>query len=512
MPEIQFHHPFTESFPGDESYNPEQRQTPGKLYSLVKPIGFPKAELITINEDLALELGFELPLDEPLIDILNGNIAEEIKTYATAYSGYQFGNWAGQLGDGRAIFLGEITDKNGKTWELQYKGAGATPYSRRGDGRAVLRSTIREYLMSEAMFHLGVPTTRALSLSLSGEKVMRDIMYDGNPAFEKGAVMIRTAESFLRFGHFEFLNAGGEVSILKNLADWTINRYFTEIQSDGTEKYIDFFRKVRDLTLEMIIHWLRVGFVHGVMNTDNMSILGLTIDYGPYAMMEDYDLNFTSNTTDLPGRRYAFGKQGNIALWNLNALANALFPLINDVDILQEILDEFKGIFWKKFDRMMLNKLGLSPLSPEKDQDILKVWQLLMLDLKADYTLFFTELMNFNAGNEFHQNNFLYAELKPSQQKRLDDFLNQYAERLKLNSIPRSESIQLMQQNNPKFILRNYQLYEATQKAEEGDFSLFFKLNEALQTPYEIRFPELQQKRPDWAKGVPGCSMLSCSS
>lgn len=511
MSELNLQQPFTDRFPGDETYNPVQRQTPGKLYALVHPLQFKEAELIAVNKELALQFGFEFPLNPAAEKLLNASVSDEIPTYATAYAGHQFGHWAGQLGDGRAIFAGEITDKNGQPWELQWKGAGATPYSRHADGRAVLRSTIREYLMSEAMYHLGVPTTRGLSLSLTGEKVVRDIMYDGNPAFEKGALMVRTAESFLRFGHFEWLNAQGDVQLLQNLADWTIQRYFKEIHSEGKQKYLDFFREVRDRTLEMIIHWLRVGFVHGVMNTDNMSVLGLTIDYGPYAMMEEYDLKFTSNTTDLPGMRYAFGKQGNIALWNLNALANALFPLIQEVELLQEMLDEFEGIFWNKFDAMMLEKLGITSTNKTKASELLKEWQLMMIDLKPDYTLFFVELMKWHEEKTYQPENFMYTVLTTEQENRLQKFLRSYKGFFSSNEAQKS-AFNRMKKVNPQFILRNFQLYKAAQEAENGNFDYFFRLNEALKNPYENRFDDLQQKRPDWASGVPGCSMLSCSS
>lgn len=510
MSTFDFKQPFIKEFPGDDSYHLIQRQTPGKLYTLVEPMGFPNAGLICFNKDLARQLNLELPLNQSLTNILNANITDGLTTYATAYAGHQFGNWAGQLGDGRAIFLGEITDKNGKNWEWQWKGAGATPYSRRGDGRAVLRSTIREYLMSEAMHYLNVPTTRALSLSLSGEDVMRDIMYNGNAAYEKGAVMVRAAESFLRFGHFEFLTANGNNNLLKQLADWTIERYFPKISSEGKTKYLDFFREVHDRTLEMIIHWFRVGFVHGVMNTDNMSVLGLTIDYGPYAMLEAYDLQFTSNTTDLPGKRYAFGQQAHIALWNLNALANALYPLIQDVAPLQTILDTYGDLFWNKFDQMMSQKLGLDKIHHK----LLKEWQLVMLDLQLDYTLFFVELMKFHQDFDYtiSLKSICYQETTKLHERKWKAFIEKYKNRVLQNTISRKESLHIMQQMNPQFILRNYQLYEATQAAEKGNFDLFFKLNEALKTPYENRFQEFQQKRPDWAEGVPGCSMLSCSS
>ncbi|MGI9527207.1 MAG: protein adenylyltransferase SelO [Weeksellaceae bacterium] len=509
---MKIRQPFLESFVGDTTYNPMQRQTPDVLYALVNPIGYPEAKLIHYNKELAESLGFSSPLTATETDLMNANPPKDLKTYATAYAGHQFGQWAGQLGDGRAIGLGEIRDNNGKFIELQWKGAGATPYSRHADGRAVLRSTIREYLMSEAMYHLGVPTTRSLSISLTGEQVMRDIMYNGNPQLEPGAVMIRTAESFIRFGHFEFLTAHNKIDALKSLADWVINRYFSSITNlEGKERYVAFLKEVQERTIEMIIHWYRIGFVHGVMNTDNMSILGLTIDYGPYAMMEEYDLKFTSNTTDLPGRRYAFGQQGNIALWNIHALANALYPLIDDTEAIQEVLNDFEPTFWHSFDDMISAKLGLDE-DIKANQSFIKSWQLMMLDLKLDYTLFFVELMKYRESGTFNLENVRYQELNDAHHKIFNNFIQAYDERLEANTISKEKSIQLMKKNNPHFILRNYQLYDAIQDAEKGNYEKFEKLYQALQNPYENKFPSLQQKRPDWADNVPGCSMLSCSS
>ena len=268
--------------------------------------------------------------------------------YAMCYGGHQFGHWAGQLGDGRAINLAEVEHK-GKSWVLQLKGAGETPYSRTADGLAVLRSSIREYLCSEAMFHLGVPTTRALSLVLSGDKVLRDVMYDGNQAYEKGAIVSRISPSFLRFGSFEIFAARKDTENLKNLVDYTIKHHFTHLGVSSKENYINFFKEVSERTLKMIIDWQRVGFVHGVMNTDNMSILGLTIDFGPYGWLEGFDFGWTPNTTDRQHKRYRYGNQPNIGLWNLYQLANALYPIIEEVDPLNTILEQYKIDFEKQF-------------------------------------------------------------------------------------------------------------------------------------------------------------------
>jgi uncharacterized protein YdiU (UPF0061 family) len=502
---------FTQQFPGDFSGNPMQRQTPDVLFSSVEPADFNQIELIDFNEKLSVEIGLgKLENDKDFLAAQN--IPNNVKPYATAYAGHQFGNWAGQLGDGRAIYAGEIQNGNHQT-EIQWKGAGATPYSRHADGRAVLRSSIREYLMSEAMFHLGVPTTRALSLSKTGEDVIRDIQYSGNPQKEQGAVVVRTAESFLRFGHFELLSARNQPYLLKQLADYTIEKFYPEINFENNpNKYIDWFQAVCDRTLKMIIDWYRVGFVHGVMNTDNISILGLTIDYGPYSMMDGYDLEFTPNTTDLPGRRYAFGKQGQIAHWNLAAFANAIFPLINDSEILEKILDDYGKRFWIEHDKMLADKFGFDEVLTEDEKFFIE-WQQLMQDLNLDYTLFFqsleqrvSEIKNHDFSNSFYRN------LNQIELKRLSNFIEKYKERKIKNKISEAESLALMSKTNPKFILRNYLLFEAIQDAENGDYKLFFKLKEVSQNPYENRFPEFNQKRPSKYDNQTGCSQLSCSS
>ena len=483
------------------------------MFCTVKPADFEKTELIDFNENLAEEIGLgkiENQLDKDFLSAQN--LPENVQTYATAYAGHQFGNWAGQLGDGRAIYAGEIQNGNHQT-EIQWKGAGATPYSRTADGRAVLRSSIREYLMSEAMFHLGVPTTRALSLSKTGEDVIRDIQYSGNPQKEQGAVVVRTAESFLRFGHFELLSARKQDDLLKQLADYAIENFFPEVSSENNPtKYIDWFQAICDRTLKMVIDWYRVGFVHGVMNTDNMSILGLTIDYGPYSMMDGYDLEFTPNTTDLPGRRYAFGKQGQISHWNLATLANAIFPLINDAEVLEKILDDFGKQFWVKHDKMLADKFGFDEVLAE-DERFFTEWQQTMQDLNLDYTLFFQQLEKLTS--EIKTDDFkdsFYRNLTEIELKKLSDFIEKYRVRKLKNKISETESLELMSKTNPKFILRNYLLFEAIQDAENGNYEMFFKLKNALENPYENLFPEFNKKRPSKYDNQTGSSQLSCSS
>ncbi|UOE41086.1 YdiU family protein [Chryseobacterium suipulveris] len=502
------------TFPGDFSGNPMQRQTPKVLFATTEIVGFQNPEIIIFNEKLSEEIGLgKIESDEDLKFINAEAIPKNIKTYATAYAGHQFGNWAGQLGDGRAIFAGEIENTDGKKTEIQWKGAGATPYSRHADGRAVLRSSVREYLISEAIYHLGIPTTRALSLSLTGEYVVRDIMYDGNPAYEKGAVMMRTAESFLRFGHFELLAAQNEIDTLRQLTDFTIKNYFPEIDGDSEDKYLLLFKEISRRTADLMVEWYRVGFVHGVMNTDNMSVLGLTIDYGPFSFVDEYDLNFTPNTTDLPGRRYAFGNQGKIAQWNLWQLANALYPLIKDEKKLEEILNEFPDYFWKKHDEMWAKKLGFSEIL-EGDEIFFSDMQKVLGDLKADHTLFFNRLeeLENNADLKTLFGDIFYTDPNDNQWVSFEQIIKKYLTRLEKNTISKAEFRKLMSGTNPKFILRNYLLFECIEELNKGKKDLLNKILLALENPYEELFPEFSQKRPSKYDGQTGCSMLSCSS
>ncbi|MDO5509973.1 MAG: YdiU family protein [Weeksellaceae bacterium] len=507
--------PWLKNFPGDESGSTMPRQTPGKLYSITPTQEFDSAHLIHYNKPLAAELGLPQSLGEEFVSILNAQLPSDVQTYATAYSGHQFGQWAGQLGDGRAILLGEITTNDGHAYEWQWKGAGATAYARRADGRAVLRSTIREYLMSEAMHHLGVPTSRALSISLTGENVVRDVMYDGNAAYEKGAMMIRLAESFLRFGHFEFLAAQRDEKLLKDLLDFAIERYFPNIDLQSEKAYVQWFEEVCSRTLDLMVHWQRVGFVHGVMNTDNMSALGLTIDYGPYSMLDDYDLEFTPNTTDLPGKRYKFGAQPAVALWNLNRLANAIALIEKDTQSLESALNNYNDRFWEKFDRTMLHKLGLSGELQEQ-----KVWsrksQKLLSTQRLDYNLFYTCLGSWKDGMSVkeHFETCMYHEPTEMQLQELKTFIDDWQKQREDDVWSVEHSSKAMAANNPQFVLRNYQLLLCTQQAEKGNFAMFHDLYKALQTPYQSTelSKKYNQKRPDWAIDVVGAGQLSCSS
>ncbi|GEO05440.1 UPF0061 protein [Adhaeribacter aerolatus] len=438
-----------------------------------------------------------------------------MQPYAACYAGHQFGHWAGQLGDGRAITLGEWDSGNEQTWELQLKGAGRTPYSRRADGRAVLRSSVREYLMSEAMHYLGVPTTRALSLVATGDQVMRDMFYNGNPEFEPGAIVMRVAPSFLRFGNFELLAARQENENLKNLTNWTIQQYFLHLQ--GEDKILLWFKEIVARTASLMVEWQRVGFVHGVMNTDNMSILGLTIDYGPYSFLDDYDPDFTPNTTDLPGRRYAFGQQPSIAYWNLGCLASAIAPLLSGTEEIVAALETFEDIYSTKYQSMLGNKLGLDKVKPE-DIDLLVALEDMLTRIKPDMTIFYQLLIALPIHPEpeeavlNHFKDSFYRAPEGKEQELFLNFIKTYQERIQKNSIGPEERITRMQKANPRFILRNYLLHQAIEELERGESTLFGKLQEAIKEPYSGKWDAFMVKRPNWASQKAGCSMLSCSS
>jgi len=516
LSDIQFHNDFTSAFPGDDSGNLQPRQTPGMLYSKAVPTPVKKVALIGWSDALAQELEITKPVAQTDIDILGGNqITGSMYPYAACYAGHQFGNWAGQLGDGRAITLGEHITSSGNKYELQLKGAGPTAYSRRADGRAVLRSSVREYLMSEAMHYLGVATTRALSLVSTGDLVQRDMFYDGNPQLEKGAIVMRVAPSFLRFGNFELLAARRENDLLKELVDWTIRNYYPHIE--GANKVMDWYKEVLDRTAKLMVEWQRVGFVHGVMNTDNMSILGLTIDYGPYSFVDDYDVNFTPNTTDLPGRRYAFGRQPVVAKWNLACLAGAISPLVNDEKLLTETLDEYDGIYWNYYFEMMAGKLGFDAVN-EREISLIDAFEKMLRIVKPDMTIFYQLLISLPmevqepAAITHHFEASFYKSLTADQTTLLADVMEKYKTRIAENKLDRAAAQEQMRKHNPRFILRNYLLHEAIEKLDNGDPSMFLQLQEALKQPYSNAFDQYFTKRPEWAGNKAGCSMLSCSS
>jgi uncharacterized protein YdiU (UPF0061 family) len=510
---------FTTELPSDPILENSRRQVTEAAFSYVNPKKTKGPKVIHTSQEMANELGIsaEELQSEFFKNIVTGNeIYPNTKPYAMCYAGHQFGNWAGQLGDGRAINLFEIEHQN-KNWKVQLKGAGETPYSRTADGLAVLRSSIREYLCAEAMFHLGVPTTRSLSLSLTGDDVLRDVLYNGNPAYEKGAIVSRISPSFLRFGNFEIFAARKDVKNLKILVDYTIKHHFKHLGKPSKETYINFFRAISERTLDMIIHWQRVGFVHGVMNTDNMSILGLTIDYGPYGWLEGFDFGWTPNTTDRQHKRYRYGNQPNIGLWNLFQLANALYPLIEEVEPLEAVLAEYKTNFEQKSLTMMKSKLGLFT-DNKNDLGIIQNLEDTLQLVETDMTIFFRNLSDFsdkNSALQLIEDAFYDIENLSKEVKQLwNTWLDTYAERLKKEKLSNNERKAKMDAVNPKYVLRNYMAQLAINAADEGDYSLIDELFQLLKKPYNDQ-PEHQKwfaKRPEWARHKVGCSMLSCSS
>lgn len=381
----RFERNFVTQFPGDETGNRKPRQTPRQLFAKAVPTPVKEPRLLAWSDELAQQLGLGQPTDEDILVLGGNHVSASMYPYAACYGGHQFGHWAGQLGDGRAITLGEWRATDDALWELQLKGGGPTAYSRRADGRAVLRSSVREYLMSEAMHYLGVPTTRALSLVATGDEVLRDMFYDGHPAYEPGAIVMRVAPTFLRFGNYEILAARQETDLLHKLVNWTIEKQFPHIS--GEDRVLQWFTEVVQRTASLMVEWMRVGFVHGVMNTDNMSILGWTIDYGPYSFVDDYDLLFTPNTTDLPGRRYAFGRQPAVAKWNLGCLANALVPILKGTEELVKALDTFDDLYWSGYYGMMGRKLGLDSVGTD-DIHLISNLEKMLNDLHPDMTIF----------------------------------------------------------------------------------------------------------------------------
>ncbi|MGI1680176.1 MAG: YdiU family protein [Cellvibrionaceae bacterium] len=551
------------TLPADQEADNHRRQVSDACYSLVSPAPVRNPSLVAVSSEVAalLNLSNDFLDTKSFLDFVSGNeLLEGMKPYAMCYGGHQFGNWAGQLGDGRAINLGEVVNDKNERFSLQLKGAGPTPYSRSADGLAVLRSSVREFLCSEAMFHLGVPTTRALSLVDTGEQVMRDMFYDGRAAHEPGAVVCRVSPSFIRFGSFEIFSARKDLKTLKKLLHYSISTYFPHLISSlirevnssdsSSEKldacteeqaknmYIAWFKEVAKTTVDMIIHWMRVGFVHGVMNTDNMSIHGLTIDYGPYGWLEDYDPQWTPNTTDAQNRRYRYENQPGIAQWNLLQLANAIYPLIGDSKELEEAIQQFATDYTVGNQLMMMEKLGLPVEEKDREQELKEEDTELIDDLlkilastETDMTLFYRGLANVPAAsasqnesdsqstedeliNFIEDSYYLPKEQRETETAEMLSWLKRYQHRVgehKASDVDRKKQMDAV---NPKYVLRNYLAQLAIDKAEQGDNTVVNELLDVLRHPYDEQptKEEFAKKRPEWARNRPGCSMLSCSS
>lgn len=517
---------FVGSLPADPIQENYLRQVRGACYSFVEPSRAGKPRLLAYSTELAQGLGFSVTECESteFLEVFAGNsLLEGMKPFAMCYGGHQFGNWAGQLGDGRAITLGELIDTEGNRQSLQLKGAGKTPYSRSADGLAVLRSSLREYVCSEAMYYLGVPTTRALTLVGTGDAVIRDMLYDGHPAPEPGAIVCRVAPSFVRFGSFEICAAQRDLNLLKQLADYTIASDFRALRDESEpQKYVAWFEEVVDRTIDMIVHWMRVGFVHGVMNTDNMSILGLTIDYGPYGWLEDYDPDWTPNTTDAATRRYRYGQQPWVAQWNLLQLANAIVPLIGETKPLEDALNRFPPTYQERWEQTVRNKLGLTELGSKEAPLITELENVLKL-AETDMTLFFRELANLDidatisAEDPIHEMQSVFyepASITAKQREQLNQWLRSYATLVKHQDQNPVQRVDRMNTTNPLYVPRNYLAQLAIDEIEKGNLQYLEDWMSVLKNPYTEQpgKESFAAKRPDWARTRVGCSMLSCSS
>jgi len=476
---------------------------------------FPEPHWVATSAGCAALLG--LPADWAVradwhaLDVFTGRATwPGMRPLATVYSGHQFGVWAGQLGDGRALMLGEWRVDGGHaapgaSFEIQLKGAGRTPYSRMGDGRAVLRSSIREFLCSEAMHALGIPTTRALCVAGSGLPVMRETV-------ETGAIVTRVAPSFLRFGHFEHFAHSDQHAALRRLFDFTLANWFPELQ-EGAEldgRRLDplhaWLAEVVRRTARMVAQWQAVGFAHGVMNTDNMSILGLTIDYGPFGFLDGFDPGHICNHSDTQGR-YAFGRQPNVAWWNLHALAWALRPLVDDPDAsLPPLLDRFVDDFTQCLADAMRAKFGLAEDEPE-DKTLVDDFLALLAQERVDMTIAFRALAAFDRGR---------GATPPAvrdlfiDRAAADAWGARYLRRLEREPRAEAERQAAMQRVNPKYVLRNHLAQEAIERARAGDFAEVRRLHEVLRRPFDEQ-PEharYADHPPDWARHIE----VSCSS
>lgn len=515
---LSFDNSFVTKLPKDPQAGPAIRQVDA-AWSAVEPTHVAAPRVIAVSEEMMAALGLPVGIAQSpaFASVFSGNAQlPGMQPHATNYGGHQFGHWAGQLGDGRAITLGEAVAPAGQHWELQLKGAGPTPYSRHADGRAVLRSSVREFLCSEAMHHLGVPTTRALTLIATGEPVLRDMFYDGRVREEPGAIVCRMSPSFLRFGHFQLPASRGDIALTRELVDFCIQRDFPHLVPAGGDAHAEWFKEICVRTARMIAAWMRVGFVHGVMNTDNMSVLGLTIDYGPYGFLDAYDPDFTPNTTDAQGRRYRFGWQPRIAYWNLQQLAASIAPLFSGTAELQRGLDAYVSEYAAGERENAARKLGLSRCTDE-DLQLMRDLHAWMHATEVDMTLFFNALKVADpealTPSDFDPV-FYDAAKQNNGAETFRSWLSRYQSRLREDAWDPALRLSTLQSANPEFILRNWMTQRAIERAEAGDEQGIHDLLRVLREPYREHpgFTGVAGKRPEWARSAPGCSMLSCSS
>jgi len=444
-------------------------QISDKLFSELKPDAVTNPSTVIVNNELAEKLGLNLKgiSEEDLSNLFSGNsLPHGSKPFAQAYAGHQFGQFT-ILGDGRAHIVGEQVTPDGEIFDIQYKGSGRTPYSRGGDGKAALGPMLREYLISEAMYYLGIPTTRSLAVVETGEKVYREVPL-------KGSILTRVASSHIRIGTFQFLAAHKDYEGMKSLLDFSIKRHFSNLKF-SENLAIEFIKAVMQKQINLIVEWMRVGFIHGVMNTDNSTISGETIDYGPCAFMDHYDANTVFSSIDTQGR-YSFANQPSIIQWNLVRLAECLLPLIDkdekrSIEIAQNLINTFSSLFKDKWLQMMKKKLGIKDQS-EDDEELINNLIKWMQQKKPDFTNTFCNLMNYD-----------HADDKEFEDDEFNIWKREWKKRVKSK-----EYLDVMMSCNPILIPRNYLVEEALSEAEtDGKFDKFNELNEIISSPYQLK-------------------------
>ncbi|XP_054621219.1 protein adenylyltransferase SelO-like isoform X2 [Dunckerocampus dactyliophorus] len=513
------HFRVSRAFPIDEVQGNAVRTVKNCIFSESSPTPLKgRLRLAAVSKDVLeglLDLDMSVTQSEEfLLYTSGGRCLPGSQPLAHRYGGHQFGYWAGQLGDGRAHLLGQYTNRKGDTWELQLKGSGKTPYSRSGDGRAVVRSSLREFLGSEAMHFLGVPTSRAASLVVSDEPVLRDQFYDGNVKTERGAVVLRIAKSWFRIGSLEILSRSGELDLLRKLLNFVIEEHFPSIQSKDSDKYLVFYSRVVNDTAHLMAQWASVGFAHGVCNTDNFSLLSITIDYGPFGFMESYNPGFVPNTSDDEGR-YSVGAQASVGLFNLDKLLDALRPLLTAGQQLaaETVLKGYVDIYKTRIHHLFKAKLGLLGDDVEDDYIIALLLQV-MEDTQADFTMTFRQLSEASA-QQLHKHNFTQAWALEdlSSHGHFADWLSTYLQRLSRQSHDKDvERRGRMKGVNPRYVLRNWMAESAIREAEMNNFSEVVLLHRILSSPFITQTSAEEAgyaaRPPRWAQGL----KVSCSS
>jgi len=475
----------------DLSFEQHYLKLAPEFYDFTTPTPLEKPYLISFNKEVAKLIGLEKESakDSLFVEFLNGTfIPKDIKPFSMCYAGHQFGNYASRLGDGRVINYGSI-----KGWHLQTKGSGETLYSRSADGRSALSSSIREYLMSEAMHHLGVPTTRALGIIGSKTKLLRN-------GIEHGAIVMRMSPSWVRFGTFQYFAYFKKHEELKALADYVIEESYPHLKEEE-DRYFKLYAEVVEATAKLIASWQSLGFCHGVMNTDNMSIAGLTLDYGPFAMLDDFDFGFVCNATDKAGR-YAYGEQPNVSYWNLTKLAVAFTPLVERKRMEKKLEEYGESIYPNVYLSLMRKKLGLE-LVLDSDAKLIEELIGTLQDAQIDYTEFFRTLSHYDGD----MMPLLVLAMNPVV---IEEWLTLYDKRLVKETQSQEERHSKMLQTNPKYILKNYMLEKAITLAKVGDFSMLETLMYLAQHPFD-ELPEYEEFAGETPEGYKNIT-LSCSS